>query len=291
MQVLLSLFISLVSAADNKPTRNLIITYGPPASGKSVGYEMWRRGWEKPEARKLDINVYDLVASNLQYQLVAKELLEDVPDVLRNAQLAETCYANGDGCEEFWEAEKEFCESGWQNYSSYRQQANILSNSMLLEQAVIKGKVRNKEIQDVVYEVSGTDESYEWMLKVAELAKIADMKVHLVYPIVSLKNLNKRALSRALTTGFLPCSEVISSMYEEAASNFVSLLINEDENIHFDTILVLDNDADGLENAEQIIKYDRSLGQPIAVDATLSVLQAMREEGKWPQDVYDGNDE
>lgn len=286
MQVsFVALLVSLTAAAEAE-VRNLIITYGPPASGKSVAYGKWS-GIVRPdhggEVHKLEISVDDMVLSNPQYQLVAKDMVKGVNPLLRNPIYQEACYKDHpeDICGDFFQAEVDFCQKGLKNYSSYRQQANNLSNSLLLEQAMLTGKLNDKEIEDVVYEVSGSDESYEWMLSVAKLAKGMGMKVHLVYPIVSLNNLKKRALQSAIAGhGHLPCAWATEDFYEQAAKNFAILLDDDAAKVHFHTITVVDNDSD---QAETFLHYNRDIfKEDIQYDNACHAMQSLTRDGKWP---------
>lgn len=247
----------------------------------------------KYESEKYEIIVDDLVAANPVYSLVATGLANGANPILRNHNLIEACVRDtpdASRCQEFASAEKDLCTRGWDNYSQYRESANMQSNSMLLENALITGKSKNKTpIHEVIYETTGSNGAYDWMVNVAKLAKAAGMRVHLVYPVVSLNKLKKRALSRAVGSpgkegnGRLPCAWAIEQIFHEAAQNFVKLVGNSEDSVHFDTILVTDNDAEGRNAMKEVMFYERSAKCPtLALSDVLPVMEQLMSEGKWP---------
>lgn len=124
-------------------------------------------------------------------------------------------------------------------YFKYRKLANAITDAKLLEQFVDLEKRKN-----VIYESTGSESAFPWLLKVADSAKKLGFRVHLVFSVAPAEALVARAVFRAVyEDGRLPCPLSIRKADFQSRSNFGHILaaLSREESLPFKSILALDN--------------------------------------------------
>jgi hypothetical protein len=126
----------------------------------------------------------------------------------------------------------DFCRDISSIYFQYRKEANIISNSLLLEYLM-------DPVSNVFYETTSSNAAFEWILKVSEITRNAGYQVHLIFIYANLNQLKKRALERALQkTSRLPCTINIESIFHQSNANLIRIL--DQYRVLFDSISIID---------------------------------------------------
>lgn len=186
-----------------------IVSYGPPASGKSKVFEFAQK--MLGVSSLVNINVDDIIAENKDYQVeirsCAKQFAEtDINDV--SLDLLSSCNSI---------------------YYKYRSKADEESTARLLRAL--------DENRDIVYETTGRDMT--WFVT-HDLPKIPkNYKICIVYFVVRPSNLLGRAWSRAQTSGRMPEVKTILDIATSAETNFIDLA-----NKHDFTLYVVENETE-----------------------------------------------
>jgi len=196
------MFIVFISLFLGSHGHDFIFTMGPPAAGKTGAANLWLREMRGIEINRNEIdfiNVDDIVSANPDYDRETKNWMRE--------HLGETHGNN------LTSVSESLCNGTSQIYLRYREDADRRSNSRLLENLVNPTKT-------VIYETSGSNYAFGWMMGVAKLAVSAGFQIHLVFPVAHFEQLKERALRRAFQEGRLPCPNIIENINEQARANF-----------------------------------------------------------------------
>jgi len=190
---------------------NLIITYGPPASGKSI----YLKKLIGSGNNYVKIIVDDVVESFDEYkneiQIIKEKLKTDkiVQQVISDKSLLK----NDQVINHLNNIAKE------SPYMKYRSYANKINNTIL--------NICLEYELDIIFETTGgTSSSVDWLLTNIILnAKNRGYKITIIYPYVNdVLDLQQVAIKRAVEIGRLPNLEIIKDIYENAQSNIRKLI-------------------------------------------------------------------
>ncbi len=187
----------LIDRKKLKPVKPIyILSYGPPASGKSSLIEqfipMIRPGMEFNQF--VEISIDKIVESIPKYSLHVNELKGKYDK-------KELSF-------------KEFTSMSTSLYFQYRKDADELSSLYLMN------SLHNK--YNIVVETTGRTK--QWSLKLIKDAIHHGYDVYIVYPYVSIENLISRSKHRAEQHGRLPDPKLIVEIAQAAAENLPYLL-------------------------------------------------------------------
>lgn len=191
---------------------NLIITYGPPASGKS---------FYTKELLKENIDSYvqlvvdDIVESFDEYQ---KDIIP-IKRTLQTDQIINSVISHKDFLQDMESIEHLNQLAKNTPYFKYRSYANKI-NDVLLNICLTYGL-------NIIFETTGGSSiSIEWLLNnIIKDAKNKNYKVTVIYPYVNdLYALQQVAIKRSIAIGRLPSLDVIKDIYTNAQKNVKQLI-------------------------------------------------------------------
>jgi len=208
-------------------TKNLIITVGPPASGKTSAVDNVQNqaylGLFDPSLEPRKIIVDDIVSSFPEFQqeighvkTILLKALDIKPEKVEN--LTE---------EELNELAKKLtpaaadlvCAASTSVYYSNCSWADAKSSSLLLE------AILSDTPHDIIYEATGNDGSMPWVKQVADLGKKYGYHTVVIYPVAPLDELISRSRQRAIKgEGRLPCEDNIKATAEQAQAQLITLM-------------------------------------------------------------------
>lgn len=230
------------------PPPKLIITYGPPASGKGYisQHELKKTLHIDPKSEStVEINIDNIVDQLPAYKSEMKD---------------KGCIKLYDSTQFSDEIDKYKMEACKKIYSKYRSQEKVdgktaedLSYQLFLD-AVDKNL-------NIIFETTGNDTT--WLIpNVLEnkSVKAKNYDIIIVYPVVNTQTINERAFQRAKIEGRYPTPEEINKMVENAQKNLDSLFK------YVNRILIYDNNNEPILIADFQKDGDKMKGYCIADD-------------------------
>lgn len=169
--------------------KNLYISYGPPASGKSrIKDYLENRFHEKIT----EINIDTLIEQDEEYKNRINQFLSEID--LNNV------------------GENEIRQSSLIYFEFRKKYDNISTNN--LKEAIQRG-------DNIIYETTGRN--MEWFIT-NDLPLLKGYRITIVYPIVNENNLKNRALVRGRESGRFIDENVLRFNFQEAQLNFIAMI-------------------------------------------------------------------
>ncbi len=198
-----------------------IITYGPPASGKSVILKRLMKDLDIHEDRIVKVLVDEIVESIPEYKKQIKRIVKKHKESIQSA-----------------EAQQALQEA---YFKHRRESGDLLSDTILYKAMSLK--------YHIVWETTGN--AHEWILKTIQEARTNGYLIFLVYPFVEEEQLIERASKRArLETPRQPPVERITANVKNAQRNFEIISKYTDKSILYD------NTGKSIDEISEVVEVD-----------------------------------
>jgi len=236
-----------------KKQKHLVFKVGPPASGKTGALKYALRELGIGRDPFLEINIDRFVLREPAYKeqtefakaalqrIVADQVSQDNThmrgSLLRMVQPSSRM-------EPAWPVlppavTQLICQTDFQAYYKHRPAADKEAQALLFAEFLESPHYRN-----LVYESTGSQASYQFILKLASMARMHEYKVHIVYPIVRWTELLRRSEVRALKHGRLVCPERIRQIRRESRWNLRDIIRKLDSpTFPVDSVLLVSNEG------------------------------------------------
>lgn len=224
-----------------KRQRHLIFKTGPPASGKTDALNFALKEIGISQSPYFEINIDLFVEKQKGYRAYKEEarkfLLEQVSRTFKPSR----CLVGSEKCSTFipQDLTYAFCRSDFRQYYKFRPEADKEAQALLFNEFLYSPYYRN-----IVYESTGSKTSYDFILKLARMAKLLGFKVHIIYPFVRWDELIRRSELRALKLGRMVCPDRIRQLRREARINLREVIRKIDLlDFPIDSVMVINNDG------------------------------------------------
>lgn len=227
--------------------RHLIFKAGPPASGKTDALKAALHELGLSEDPYMEINIDQFVMKNPAYreqtEFVKTALKKIVPKA--DTSVSRRLFSS-------WSRQKAnipsiippeisqlVCETDFLSYYKHRPEADKEAQTLIFNEFLETPHYRN-----MVYESTGSTGSYQFILKLARMARLHGFKVHIVYPLVRWTELIRRSELRALKVGRLVCPDRIRQIRHESRWNLRDIIRKLDHtDFPIDSVLIVNNDG------------------------------------------------
>lgn len=224
--------------------KHIIFKVGPPASGKSEILE-WALKSELGIAKEpyLEINIDSFVEKNMEYKTLTEttskylQNLVDAGSKIPSVFSAKTPLERPNVIPE--DIIERVCQTDFKAYFKHRPEADREVQAILFNEFLEIPHYRN-----IVYESTGSKNSYQYILKLGQMAKLHGFKVHIVYPFVKWSQLIRRSELRAIKLGRLVCPDRIRQIRKESRESLRDIIRKLDSpEFPVDSVLIVNNDG------------------------------------------------
>lgn len=245
--------------------KHLIFKAGPPASGKTSALMNALIELGIADEPYMEINIDQFVMRNRAYkeqtEFVKRALSKIIPRPEPSTN--RLCFSQAQ--------EKNLnspiippdisqlvCETDFMAYYKHRPIADRDAQALIFNEFLEMPHYRN-----MVYESTGSMTSYQFILKLARMARLHGFKVHIVYPVVRWKELIRRSELRALKVGRLVCPERIRQIRHESRWSLRDIIRKLDRpDYPIDSVLIINND--GKEGQmKKVCHFHKDLGRKV----------------------------
>lgn len=239
--------------------KHLIFKVGPPASGKTDALETALRELGLSQQPYMEINIDKYVEEkpgykaqvNLSKRILNEHASKTVRSPVSFISTAKTCVPIIPV-----PLMERVCNLDKEAYFKARPEADKEAYAALFLEFLDLPHYRN-----IVYESTGSAGSYEWILKLARLARLHGYKVHIVYPFVRWDSLLERSELRAISIGRLICPQRIRTIRKESRRNLHEIIRRLDRpDFPIDSVLIINNDGPK-RRMKKICHFHKTIGR------------------------------